>query len=82
MEQIARNPKQLGQIIRRQRQEAGLNQSAVGKKAALRQATISEIENGAGASITSISAILLALDLEMVIRPRQKYKSDDILDIF
>ncbi|MGK6319019.1 helix-turn-helix domain-containing protein [Sphingomonas sp. DT-204] len=52
-------------------------------KAGLRQATISQIESGHGATrIETICTLLGALDLELTISPRSKSSSKDIEDIF
>jgi HTH-type transcriptional regulator/antitoxin HipB len=83
MPQIARTPKQLGDAIRRHRTHTGLSQSQVAAKAGVRQATVSQIENGHGATkIETICALLAALDLELMIAPRSKGSAKDIEDIF
>jgi HTH-type transcriptional regulator/antitoxin HipB len=83
MSQLARTPKQLGEVLRRSRTLANLTQSQLAARAGLRQATISQIEGGSGATkIETISAVLSALDLELTIAPRSKSSSKDIEDIF
>lgn len=83
MSQLARTPKQLGEVLRRCRMLAKLTQSQLATRAGLRQATISQIEGGSGATkIETISAVLSALDLELTIAPRSKSNSKDIEDIF
>lgn len=83
MNQIARTPKQIGDAIRRQRRKSGLNQTALGERTRLRQATISAVENGEpGTQIRTLCDVLAALDLEFVIRPRTKATPSDIEDIF
>ncbi len=83
MEQIARTPKQIGDAIRRQRRKLSLNQTNVGDRTKLRQATISAVESGAtGTQLGTLCDILAALDLEFVIRPRTKAKPAAIGDIF
>jgi HTH-type transcriptional regulator/antitoxin HipB len=73
MSDLARNPKQIGNVIRRSRKRQKLSQGALGAKAALRQETISLIENGnSAAKIETILAILSALDLEFRIAARSK----------
>lgn len=70
---LARDPKQIGNLIRRARKRRGFSQGALGAKAALRQETISLIENGNGAAkLETILKILSALDLEFHISPRSK----------
>lgn len=69
----ARDPRQIGALIRRARKEQGLNQQQLGAKCALRQETISLIETGNPASrIETLLAVLSALDLEFQIGPRSK----------
>ena len=83
MEQIARTPKQIGEIIRRSRRHKDITQGTLGGKAGLRQATISQIETGnPAAKLGTICDLLAALDLELVIRPRSKGSAKDIEDLF
>jgi HTH-type transcriptional regulator/antitoxin HipB len=83
MDQIARTPKQIGDAIRRQRRKLGLNQTALGERTQLRQATISAVESGEpGTQIRTLCDVLTVLDLEFVIRPRSKAAPADIEDIF
>lgn len=83
MNPIARTPKQIGDAIRRQRRKLGLNQSQLGEKTQLRQATISAVENGEpGTQLRTLCDMLAALDLEFVIRPRTKGSPEAIEDIF
>jgi HTH-type transcriptional regulator/antitoxin HipB len=79
MNDLARNPKQLGGIIRRARKKQALSQTALGLKAGLRQASISLIESGnAAVKIETLLAVLAALDLELQIAPRSKGWGGDI----
>jgi HTH-type transcriptional regulator/antitoxin HipB len=83
MEHIARTPKQLGTVIRRQRRALKLNQARLGEKTRLRQATISAVETGEpGTEIRTIFDTLAALDLELVVRPRSHASADDLEDIY
>lgn len=83
MTDIARSPKQIGTLIRKHRRARDLNQTELGAKTSLRQATISNIENGEDATrIGTIFDVLSALDLELVIRPRGNQKSNDLEDVF
>ena len=69
--------------MRRQRRKLGLNQTSVGGRTRLRQATISAVESGArGTQLGTLCDVLAALDLEFVIRPRTKAKPAEIEDIF
>ncbi|NGN43692.1 helix-turn-helix domain-containing protein [Mesorhizobium sp. CGMCC 1.15528] len=80
---MARNPKQIGNIVQRARKKQGLNQTELGIKAGLRQETISLIETGnPAAKLETILAVLAALDLEFRIVPRSKNRPSDIEDIF
>ena len=73
MSDLARDPRQLGNLIRRARKRRALSQGTLGAKAGLRQETISLIENGnSAAKIETILALLAALDLELRIAPRSK----------
>jgi HTH-type transcriptional regulator / antitoxin HipB len=46
MSDLARDPKQIGNLIRRARKCRGLSQGALGAKAGLRQETVSLLETG------------------------------------
>ena len=82
MEQIARTPKQIGAAIRRCRRNKGLAQTNLGAKTSLRQATISALENGEpGTQLRTLIDVMVALDLEIVIRNRSKARQD-IEDLF
>lgn len=83
MSDLARNPKQIGNLIRRARKQHGLSQTQLGEKTGLRQATISLIETGnPAATMETILTVLSALDLEFRIAPRSKATAADIEDIF
>jgi Predicted transcriptional regulator with C-terminal CBS domains len=80
MSDLARTPKQIGTLIRRQRKRLGLSQSALGEQAGLRQETISLIETGNPATrLDTILAVLAALDLEFQIAARSRKR--DIEDL-
>ena len=73
MNDLARDPRQIGNIIRRARKKQALSQTELGERARLRQETISLIESGnPAARIETLLAILGALDLEFQIAPRSK----------
>ena len=79
MNDPARNPKQIGTIVRRARKKRALSQKALGEKVGLRQETISLIETGNTATkIETLLAVLSALDLEFQIAPRFKDWAHDI----
>jgi HTH-type transcriptional regulator/antitoxin HipB len=68
-----RSAEQMGQAIERYRGLAESNQRELAKRAGIRQATVSKVEQGAPhTEIETIFAICGALDLELVIRPRSK----------
>lgn len=80
---LARDPRQIGNLVRRARKRQGLSQAALGDKAGLRQETISLIETGhPAAKLQTILSILAALDLEFWIVPRSKARAADIEEIF
>ncbi len=82
-DQIARNEKQLGAILRRARKHAGLTQGALGSHVHRRQGTVSRLEAGAPAvQLRTLMAALAALDLELVVRPRGKGSDAEIEDLF
>jgi HTH-type transcriptional regulator/antitoxin HipB len=79
---IARDPRQIGNLIRRTRRNKALSQRQLGEKAGLRQETLSLIETGnPSTKIETLLAILAALDLEFQIAPRSKEWSQDIENI-
>jgi HTH-type transcriptional regulator/antitoxin HipB len=83
MADLARTPKQLGNLIRRARKKLGLSQGELSHRTGLRQATISEIESGnPGAKLDSILKVIATLDLELRIVRRSKGTPDDIEELF
>ena len=73
MNDLARDPKQIGNLIRRARKRQAWSQKVLGGKAGLRQETISLIENGNPATkIETLLALLAVLDLELRIAPRSR----------
>lgn len=83
MNELARTPKQIGNIIRRARKKRGLTQAQLGQFAGLRQETISLIESGNVATrLETMLAVLAALDLEFRITGRSKSRAANIENIF
>ncbi|KZD22342.1 helix-turn-helix domain-containing protein [Tardiphaga sp. 20_F10_N6_6] len=83
MDQIARNEKQLGAILRRARKQADLTQTELGQKLHLRQGTVSRLEAGEPAvQLNTLMAALAALNLELVVRSRTTTEAADIESIF
>ena len=76
MTQIATTPQSLGQILARSRKKQKLSQQNISKVTNIGQKSISFAEQGkSGVQIETIFNILAALDLEMVIQPRQGSES-------
>lgn len=82
MDQIIRTPGQLGAVLRRQRKQRGLTQADLGGRITKRQATVSNLEAVGNGTLETLFAILSALDLEIVVRPRTKGTSAEIGDLF
>jgi HTH-type transcriptional regulator / antitoxin HipB len=73
MTHLARTPKQIGAIVKRLRKLQQLTQTDLGEKVHMRQATISALESGeAGTQIKTLTDILAALNLEIVIQKRSQ----------
>lgn len=74
----ATNPKSLGIILRSVRKSKGLNQTEAGKVVGVDQTTLSKIERGeSNARIDTLFRILAALDMELIVRPREKAAETD-----
>jgi HTH-type transcriptional regulator / antitoxin HipB len=83
MDQIVRTPQQMGAALRRIRRQRGLSQGELAARAHLRQATISEVEAGKGSTrLDTIISIMVALDLEMVVRLRTSGAPEDIGKVY
>lgn len=83
MTDLARTPKQIGNLVRRARKARGLSQTQLGNQVGLRQETISLIETGnPAARLETILAVLAALDLEFRIVSRSRRGPADIEEIF
>ncbi|WP_242201521.1 helix-turn-helix domain-containing protein [Sphingomonas hankookensis] len=79
---LARTPKQLGEALRRYRLQLGFTQTLLARRTGVRQATISQIETGQGATrIETLCAVLAALDLELTVAPRSQGSDEDIEDL-
>ncbi len=80
---IARTPKQIGDAIRRWRRQEKLTQSQLGDRMSARQATVSKLEAGEPATqLRTLMDALAALDLELVVQPRNKGAASSIEDLF
>lgn len=83
MSLIARSPRQLGNVIQRTRRQLGLTQTQLAHLAGLRQEKVSIIESGQdGAKLSTIFALLAALNLEITVGERSGKDAKGIEDIF
>lgn len=72
-----RNNKELGEAIRAERLKKELRQVDLARKGSVRQALISELENGAtSARVDTVLKVLAALDLDLAIVTRRKAEFD------
>lgn len=73
MQDLARTPRQIGTLIRRNRKRLNMSQRALGDRVGLRQETISLIETGNPATrLDTMLAVLAALDLEFRVAARSR----------
>lgn len=70
MHSVIRSPQALGNAVRHARRTAGLTQQKLGARANLRQATISSLEKGEGATLDTLFAVLTCLKLELQLGDR------------
>jgi HTH-type transcriptional regulator/antitoxin HipB len=83
MPQIARSPRQLGNIIQRTRKQRGFTQTDLANLSGLRQEMISKIETGYEATkLSSIYSLFAALELELMVDNRSRPTALEIEDIF
>jgi HTH-type transcriptional regulator/antitoxin HipB len=72
-----RNNKVLGEIIRQERLKQDMRQVDLARKASVRQALISDLENGAvSAKLDTLIKVLAALDMDLSVVPRHKAAFD------
>ena len=77
MNKIVRSNQDLGSVIRSARRQQNLRQVDVAQKASVRQALVSDIENGVTtAKLDTIIKVLAALDLDLSIIPRRTTEFD------
>ena len=77
MEKVIRSNKELGAVLRMARKAKKLRQVDVAQKASVRQALVSDLENGATmARLDTVIKVLAALDLDLSIIPRRKTEFD------
>ncbi|WP_282950470.1 MULTISPECIES: helix-turn-helix domain-containing protein [unclassified Sphingopyxis] len=83
MTQVARSPKQLGNLIQRARRQKGLTQTELAGLSGLRQELISKIEGGHdGTKLSSIYTLFAALELDLLVDSRSHGAAVEIEDIF
>lgn len=71
MQELARDPRQVGKLIRNARKRKALSQKKLAALVGLRQENISMIENGyASTKLRNLLAVLSALDLELQVSTR------------
>lgn len=72
MQKVIRNNQDLGAAIRLARKTNNMRQVDVAQKASVRQALVSDIENGVTtARLDTVIRVLAALDLDLAIIPRR-----------
>ncbi len=72
-----RNNKDFGESVRLERLKRNMRQVDIARKASVRQALISELENGAtSARLDTVLKVLAALDMDLSIVPRRKAEFD------
>jgi len=77
MSMSIRSNKEFGEVIRRARLQLGLRQADLARKASVRQALISDLENGVTmANLNTIIKVVAALDLDLSVIPRRKAEFD------
>lgn len=83
MSQIARSPRQIGNLIQRARKQRGLTQTELANLAGLRQEMVSKIETGHDSTrLSALYSLFAALDLDMLVEHRSSRPAKDIEDIF
>ena len=70
---VIRTPRQLGPVLQGYRKTRGLTQASVGQTVGVPQGEISKLElDSSSTSLGRIFKLLAALDLELVVRARDK----------
>lgn len=83
MEYKVISPQSLGEALRAARKKKGMSQLEVGKSVGIDQPSISKIERGeSSARVDTLFRLLAALDMELVIQPRQKSLSQKKGDLW
>lgn len=77
MKGVAREPRQIGNIIREARKRLGMSQQELAAATGIHQPTLSNLESGISrARIDTLLAVLSALNLEFRIAPRSEWDKD------
>src|SRR3546814_8390243 len=77
MTQVARSPKQLGNLIQRARRQKGLTQTELAGLSGLRKELISKIEGGHdGTKLSSIYTLFAALGLDLLVDRSEEHTSE------
>ena len=77
MGKVIRSNKELGAVLRMARKARNLRQVDVARKASVRQALVSDLENGTTmARLDTLTRVLAALDLDLSIIPRREARFD------
>jgi len=72
MTQKILSPEALGVALRAERKKKKQSQTEVGKSVGIDQPTVSRVEKGnSGTELGTLFRLLAALDLELIIQPRQ-----------
>ena len=83
MPQIARSPRQLGNLSQRARKERGLTQTELANLAGLRQEMVSKIETGHDSTrLSALYSLFAALGLDMLVDQRSARQGKNIEDVF
>jgi HTH-type transcriptional regulator / antitoxin HipB len=73
MDVVARTPAQLGAALKSARMRRGLTQTDAASSVGLKPKTVSSLENlGAKTTVDTLYKLLSALDLELVIRDKDR----------
>ncbi|HFD86101.1 MAG TPA: helix-turn-helix domain-containing protein [Gammaproteobacteria bacterium] len=77
MGKVIRSNKELGAVLRMARKAKNMRQVDVARKASVRQALVSDLENGATmARLDTVMRVVAALDLDLSIIPRREARFD------
>jgi HTH-type transcriptional regulator/antitoxin HipB len=74
MDKIIRDPRHLATVLRASRKAAAMTQTDAGKRVGLQQKTVSRLESEqlGACEVDSFFKLLAALELELVVRPKDQ----------